>query len=264
MRIIRFCKEKKPPSVSFITSCWERDWELLLKREHYLEEKMIGNHHFPFERKILIINNVSDLCKVKKEADKLIAKGTLTEVYIAEEWSEKVLHFFGLKKSDFKAADERSEFQVESSWVYYNAIAPLTGIYHTDTDYLIYHTGDVWLPQKVDWIPKAIKQMEKHPVYKVANLVWNEKTGEVKKESYKKRRGFFVAKQGFSDQLFLVKREDFREKIYHEIRPDSHHYPRGDVFEKRVFSYMKNHDWERITFAKGTYFHECFEKLNAI
>ena len=97
--------------------------------------------------------------------------------------------------------------------------------------------------------------MGKKPKIKVANLTWNEKYCEAKKESYKKRKGFYVSKRGFSDQQFLVKREDFRQPIYSEIREDASHFPRGDVFEKRVFSYMLNHGWERITFSKSSYRH---------
>ena len=32
--------------------------------------------------------------------------------------------------------------------------------------------------------------------------------------------------------------------------------PTTDVFEKRVFSYMKNRGWERITFRRGSYIHQ--------
>jgi hypothetical protein len=100
--------------------------------------------------------------------------------------------------------------------------------------------------------------MRKVDKYRVANLVWNENYREVKKESYKKEWNFFVAKQGFSDQLFLVRAEEFRQPIYGEIRADSSHYPRGDVWEKRVFSYLKNRELERIIYRRGSYTHENF------
>jgi len=98
--------------------------------------------------------------------------------------------------------------------------------------------------------------MEKNPRIKVANPTWNRNYKEAKSESRRTTWNFYLAGQGFSDQLFLVRREDFQKPIYGEIRPDSHHYPRGDVFEKRVFSYMKNRGWERITFRRGSYIHE--------
>ena len=98
--------------------------------------------------------------------------------------------------------------------------------------------------------------MEKEPRIKVANPTWNGKYKEAKKESYRTTWNFYRAKEGFSDQLFLVKKADFCHPIYGEILSDSMHYPRGDVFEKRVFSYMKNRGWERIVYRHGSYTHE--------
>ncbi|MBU6447214.1 MAG: hypothetical protein KGQ49_07435, partial [Verrucomicrobia bacterium] len=54
----------------------------------------------------------------------------------------------------------------------------------------------------------------------------------------------------------LVKTADFQAPIYGEIRADGAHYPRGDVLEKRIFSYMKNRGWARITYRRGSYTHE--------
>ncbi|HSX25656.1 MAG TPA: hypothetical protein VLE89_01445 [Chlamydiales bacterium] len=229
------------PSVAFATACWEKDWRLILLDPDYLRIKQIGNHRYPFSEKLLIINNVKDLDAVIRAAQAKVNEGVLTRFIIAE---EAMLEPFGLKRSDF------------TEWQYYNALAPLAAIHSCQSDYLLYHTGDVYLSKPVNWIPKAICRMEKNPNYKVANLTWNERYQEAKKESDRRDWSFYVAKQGFSDQQFLVKRIDFHRPIYGEIHLDSNHYPRGDVFEKRVFSYMKNRGWERITFRWGSYTHE--------
>jgi hypothetical protein len=226
--------------VTFATCCWERDWRQILLDPEYLAVRQIGNHRFPFAERLLIINNVSDLEAVKRAAQSQVDQGTLTRYIVAED----ILPFFGLKRSDF------------NEWQYYNALAPLSAIYHCPTDYLLYLTGDVYLKRPVDWIPKALRFLEKRPEVKVANLAWNDNYREVKKESYRRTWNFFVADEGFSDQMFLVRRKDFRAPIYGELREDGAHYPRGDVFEKRVFSYMKNRQWERITFRRGSYTHE--------
>lgn len=226
--------------VTFATCCWERDWRQILLDPNYLAVRQIGNHQFPFAERLLIINNVSDLEAVKRAAQTHVDRGVLTRYIVAED----ILSFFGLKRSDF------------NEWQYYNALAPLNAIYHCNNEYLLYLTGDVYLKQPVDWIPRALRFMEKRPEVMVANLAWNDNYREVKKESYRGTWNFFVAKEGFSDQMFLVRRKDFRAKIYSEIREDGAHYPRGDVFEKRVFSYMKNRQWERITFRRGSYTHE--------
>lgn len=247
-------------SCGFATTCWEKDWRLLLLDPDYLRVSQIGNHRFPFKDRLLVINNVLDLTAVKKAADCLVSEGVLTRYIVAEHIADEVLSFFELKRSDFRiGADAKDYVGVNPEWIYYNAIGPLTAIYAGTSDYLLYHTGDVRLDSPVRWIEKSIRLMEKYEKIKVANLIWNENYKEAKKESYRRSWNFFYAKQGFSDQQFLVKRSVFRQPIYGEIRDDSGHFPRGDVFEKRVFSFLKNHHFERMIFRRGSYTHENVE-----
>lgn len=245
------------PTVSFATSCWERDWKSILLDPEYLKTKQIGNHGFPFAEKLLVINNVKDLPAVKKAAQAKIDEGVLTRYVVADEIAEELLRSFHLKRSSFLPGNDAHKFTgVNPDWIYYNSLAPLAAVYACKSDFLLYMTGDVRLDEPVQWIEKALRRMEKKSTYKVANLTWFHNYKEARKESYKSERDFYVAKQGFSDTLFLVRRTDFQKPIYNEIRADAGHYPRGDVFEKRVFSYMKNRGWERITFRHGTYIHE--------
>lgn len=244
-------------SCAFATTCWEKDWKLLLLHPDYLKVRQIENHGYCFNEKLLVINNVSDLDAVKKAADVKIREGVLTRYVVAEEIAETMLAFFGLKKSDFRMGLDASQYEgVTSDWIYYNALGPLAAIYSGETDYLLYLTGDVRLDRKLGWVNPSIRMMEKNKNFKVANPVWNEQYKEAKSESYRKTWNFFVANQGFSDQIFLVRRSDFKKPVYGEIRADSDHFPRGDVFEKRIFSYMKNRGWERIIYRRGSYTHE--------
>jgi hypothetical protein len=239
------------PTVTFATSCWENDWRFILFDPTYLQTGMIGNNSYDFFKKVLIINNVKDPEKVISQAEKKIKEGVISHYYLAQDFEEEMLSFFKLKREDFKAKENYKD-----DWVFFNATGVLTAIYLCSSDYLLYHTGDSFLEKKIEWIPKAIDLMEKNEDYKVANLTWNNNYSEAKKESNKTKKGFFISSNGFSDQQFLVKTEDFRQAIYNEIREDSDHFPRGDVFEKRVFSFMKNHGWKRITFRHGSYIHK--------
>jgi hypothetical protein len=244
------------PTVAFATSVWEKDWRPILLDPEYLPVKQIGNHCFPFSEKILVINNVLDEEAVQKAAAVWVSRGVLTRVVKAE---ERVLASFALTRSDFRVGADAVEYEgVNPDWIYYNALGPLTAIRECRSDYLLYLTGDVRMELPCDWVHPALALMEKEDQIKVANPLWNGRYEEAKRESSYKRGAFFVAKEGFSDQLFLVRRREFQQPIYGEIRADSAHYPRGDVFEKRVFSYMKNRGWERITYRRGSYTHENF------
>ena len=252
---------KKPPlpSVAFATCVWEKDWRPILLDPDYLRVKQIGNHAFAFAEKLLIINNVSEPAAVQAAAQARMREGVLTRYVMADSLAEETLSFFQLKRSDFRVGSDASHYVgVNPDWIYYNALGPLTALYIAESDYLLYLTGDVRLDKKIDWIGRAIRRMEKSAELKVANLVWNERYAEARKESYKREWRFFLAKEGFSDQMFLVKTNDFRQPIYGEIRSDSSHYPRGDVWEKRAYSAMKNRGWERLIYARGSYTHENF------
>ncbi len=247
------------PSVAFATSVWEKDWRPILLDPDYLRIKQIGNHAFPFSEKLLVINNVSDPIAVQKAAQLRVQEGVLTRVVMAETLASEMLPFFQLKREDFRIGPDASLYEgVNSDWIYYNALGPLTALYAATSDYLLYQTGDVRLDARIDWVGKAIRRMESSKQCKVANLVWNGQYGEARKESYKRGWRFFMAKEGFSDQMFLVKTTDFKAPIYGEIRSDSSHFPRGDVWEKRAFSAMKNRGWERLIYARGSYIHENF------
>ena len=242
------------PTVTFATACWERDWRTILLSPGYLEVGQIGNHAFPFAEKLLVINNVQDLAEVKKRAQEKVDAGVLTRFVVAE---EAVLSRFNLRRSDFQPGSDAAQYaNVNADWIFYNALAPLAAIDAAKSDYLLYLTGDVRLEKRVNWVGKAIKRMKQNPKYKVANLTWNERYREAKRESYKRELNFYVAKRGFSDQMFLVKSDEFRRPMYGEIHPDSSHFPRGDVWEKRVFSFLLNRGWERITYRWGSYTHK--------
>ena len=46
-------------SITFVTKCWEKDWKFLLKTN--LIKKNIDRNKYHFDKRILMINNVSNL-----------------------------------------------------------------------------------------------------------------------------------------------------------------------------------------------------------
>src|SRR6185295_18769281 len=101
------------PSVTFATSCFERDWRLILLDPNYLRKLQIGNHQFAFQEKLLIINNVEDLEMVKKAAQIKIDEGVIDRFVVAN----GIPDGFGLKADCF------------DTWQYYNALGPFTAIH---------------------------------------------------------------------------------------------------------------------------------------
>jgi hypothetical protein len=79
---------------------------------------------------------------------------------------------------------------------------------------------------------------------------------EAASESYETRGSFFVG-YGFSDQCYLVRTSAFRAPIYGEKNALSERYPwyGGELFEKRVDSWMRNNCRPRLTHRSAWYRH---------
>jgi hypothetical protein len=254
-----FARSQPWGTVSFATTVWEKDWRPILLNRDRLRIQQIENHCFAFAERVLIINNVLELEAVTKIAMQLIDERIFTRFVIVAETVKEVLEFFQLDRSNFTVGKDASLYEnVNPDWIYYNALGPLTALYTCNSEYLLYLTGDVTLPKPLDWVKPSLLKMKRESRYKVANPVWNERYKEAKKESIRKEGPFYVAAQGFSDQLFLVRTDDFRQPIYGEIREDAAHFPRGEVFEKRAFSAMKTRGWERLIYHSGSYIHKNF------
>ena len=239
--------------VTFVTSCWEKEWKQVLLSPDYLKNFLIGNHCHAFAERILVIVNVENLTPVLKAAEKRISEGLIDRVVL---FQEDALKTFGLQRADFRGSG-----QFSSDFIYYNAMGPLMGIHSATCEYIFYQRADVRVEKPTVWIGPAIDLMEKNPAYKIANLVWNYAGTsyyayrEAEDESFTKDGDFYVSNMNFSDQMFLAKLSDLNAPIYSEPRADIYFHP-GDSFEMRVVSAMKNRGWLRLIHAHGAYIHQ--------
>jgi hypothetical protein len=233
-------------SITFETKVWENDWEIILGTDHI--ERMIKRCYFTFDEKILYINNVKNINAVQRMADALVSKQVITKYIYVEEYAQKALDFFSLSKEKLGIG-------------YYYSIAELVSIYLTDTQYLLHFSGDSIVAPwtKENWLSAGIATLKSRPEVKVFNLTWNRKYKDAKRDSK------FIDKDnyygyGFSDQMYLIRTADFKERIYEHYHPSSDCYPSygGELFEKRVYSWLKSHDFLRATYRHGSYLHQNF------
>ena len=231
-------------SITFVTKCWEKDWKFLLKTN--LIKKNIDRNKYHFDKRILMINNVSNLSMVIRAADKLIDRGVLTDYYLVDKFSDRALKFFDLTKADLGIG-------------YYYSISELVSIFLCKTEYLLHYSSDSKLKNKSNWIDLALEQFKNNKRIKVANPTWNQEYKQVKNESISETDDFFRG-FGFSDQCYLIKTKDFKDQIYKQNNPLSNRYPSygGELFEKRVDSWMRNNKYYRITFKHDSYLHKNF------
>ena len=236
------------PSVTLETKCWENDWEFLLKTNRI--QRLAERCGFEFARKTLLINNVRSPGKVCVAAERLVKTGVISDFHLVSDYETEALDFFGLSKS-----------ALGKGYVY--SIAELVGIYLSRTEFLLHFSGDSMpAPVGAGWIEAALRAFARDPRVKVANLTWNYKYSEAAAESFAQDDDFYIG-YGFSDQMYLVRTSDLRSRRpYHEEHELSARYPEygGELFEKRIDSWMRNHDFRRLTYRHGSYEHRNFPR----
>jgi hypothetical protein len=233
-------------TVTLETKCWRGDWRRILESDRL--RTLADRNRFDFTDRTLMINNVDDMAPVTRAADRAIAAGILTRSVVVADHAEDALRFFDL------SADALTHGYVYS-------IAELVSLYVCRTEYLLHFAGDCLPMAAYDWVDHAIAAMDADPRIKVANLTWDGKYAEAAAQSSFATDDFFVG-FGFSDQCFLVRTSDFRAPIYNETHPDSSRFPDygGELFEKRVDSWMRNHEYLRATYRHGSYLHEPWSR----
>ena len=235
-------------SVTFEIKVYENDWKFILTGDYL--DKIIARCNYSFNYKILLINNVDDVEEVKKYAEKKINKGIINQYFVVDEYINNALNYFNIEKNSFNDG-------------YCYSIAELVGIYLCKTDYLLHFSSDSFLEENtVNWIDKAINIFNENEDVIVANPVWNFAYNEANNESIGIIEDFYDG-YGFSDQCYLIRMDVFKNQIYNEKNIDSDRYPTygGELFEKRVDSFMRNHKKLRITSKEISYIHKNFPKI---
>ena len=232
--------------VTFVTSCYEKDWQIVLQTKRL--EQMIVRNQFSFSRRILLINNVTDPTVVERSAEQAVKTGVIDEFYRVESIADEVLAKFDIDKESFRGG-------------YCYSIQHLAGIFLCQTPFLLNFTADSILATGVDWVNPAVECLQNRLDVKVVNPVWNHDYRGAKEESSMEDDTFFYG-YGFSDQCFLIRAADFQSAIYNETNPASERYPKygGELFEKRVDAWMRNHGYLRATNKSCSYVHKNFPK----
>ena len=230
------------PTVTLETKCWEHDWRPILEGEWL--RLLAERNAYPFSEKILMINNVKNYSAVSQCAERAIQQGWLSKYIIVEEHAAEALDFFSISRASLGIG-------------YHYSIAELVGIFLCHSDFLLHYAGDCMPAAASDWVSRAVRLMSQNPRVKVCNLHPGEDSGGEKCGLVDEKDGFHIG-NGFSDQCYLVRSKEFRQRIYNESNPASARYPRygGELFEKRVDSWMRNNGHLRATYKHAHYIHK--------
>lgn len=229
-------------TVAFETKVWEQDYRQVLTQQRI--GAAVGRNQYSFSRRTVYVNNVDRPGDAMRRAERLVSADLLDDVVLVEDHAAAALRHFKLTRDD-----------LGRGYVY--SISELVGLYLARTDYLLHFAGDTVLAGPLKWLPSAMALMERRQDVAVTNVSWSSDMEQPRGEA-SDTDGDFLLGYGFSDQMYLVRTDDFRQTIFGESHVASGRYPAygGELFEKRVDAWMRNHRRLRATWVGGHYVHE--------
>ncbi len=233
-----------PLDVRLDTKVWEGDYKTILT-PFYLN-KLSSRTGIPAPNIRIFINNVMIPRNVRRLAERARKDGLIGDYFLVDEIATEVLSFFNLKRSSFGTG-------------YRYSICELAAIYMNELPYTLHFSGDS-LPLNTisnNFYAHAKSALKQENV-RVINLMWNQDKIEHELQSDTQDLLFWYSKGGFSDQMYFISTSEFRRNIYDFVHPLSNRYPSyaGNLFEKRVDSWMQCHNYLRATYKQGVYLHE--------
>ena len=235
------------PTVTFETKVWEGDFRVVLDERRL--QWAVETNCWDFTTRIVYVNNVDDPRRVLRRGRSLVESGVVDDIVLVAEHAGAALSHFGLSKVDLGRG-------------YPYSISELVSLYLSTTDYVLHFAGDTVLGLSYDWMPGALALLGCRSEVAVVNASWTPDISTVEGESFG-RDGDFLLGFGFSDQMYLVRTSEFSQPIYGESHVASERYPEygGELFEKRVDSWMRNNGRLRATWTGGYYVHKNIRRL---
>lgn len=239
-------------SLTVETKVWEKDWKFILKKG-FIKKVMLGLGRTASKR-LLLINNVDRPTEVARYADQLIHDGVLDDYVFVDDYATVALDFFKMNREHLGVG-------------YYYSIAELVSIYLCNTDYLAHFSGDSTVQDGVPltWFDTAIELLRARDDVSVVNLAWDLKFSEVDKDAIFLEETFAYG-YGFSDQMYVIRSKEFKNDIYTFSHPESNRYPKygGELFEKRIDSWMRVKSRLRATSRRWSYRHSNFPAWHSL
>lgn len=229
------------PCVDLVVNCFERTYRQVL-RPGFLGH-IAEQNRFPFARRQVLINNVEDGSDAMRRARALLDAGEVDEVFRVEDHLASALAVTGLTHRQLGRLPHYSD-------------CALVAVTRPGSPWIAYWDAEAALTTPNDWIGPSIELMERDRRVLIANPCWLPST--VANETWEETPPFALG-FGFSDQVFLARRQDLAAPIYGEWCLASLRYPLShiaQVFEARVDAYMRRHRRFRATHVGVTYTHE--------
>lgn len=229
-----------PNDVQLVVNTFERNYREVLQPGFF--PRIEEDNRRRFARRVALVNNVADPADARDRARALVAAGEIDDVHFVAERLAAALAQVGLSQHDLGAVPHYSD----CSFVAVTLPGP---------PWLVYWDAEARLERPVDWVAPTIDFMEVDRRILVGNPVW---PGDTLERETLESHGDFAIGLGFSDQVYLVRREEMARPIYSERCLARLRYPmahQGFIFEARVDSHMRHRGRLRGTYRRARYTH---------
>lgn len=233
-------RDEVTPEVELVINTFERNYRSVLTPGFFTEVEQ--QNRFRFARRVALINNVDDPADAEARARALVDCGELHAYHRVSELLPHALKITGLSMRQLGRVVHYSDCSLVA--------VTLPGV-----SWMLYWDPSIFLEEPVDWITPTLARMADDPRLMVGNPLWEDPTLE---QTTIELDGDFALGQGFSDQVYLVRRGDFAARIYGQRCIARYRYPvsaMGYVFEARVDAWMRHHGRLRLTYLPARYRH---------
>jgi hypothetical protein len=224
-------------TVELVINCFERTYREVLS-EGYVEA-IAAQNKYPFAQRTVLINNVDDPARARELARERVDEGEIDRFLFVADRLKDALQRTGLTRDDLEPTPYFMDFLLVA--------ACLDG-----PEYLLHWDADCRLVEPVDWVTPSLELMERDPRVLVANPNWEIPNLD---EFTLENDGRFALAHGFSDQVFLARKEDLAAPIYKQRCIAKWRYPFPYIYEARIDAYQRHNNRLRATYRDAMYVH---------
>ena len=229
-------------TVGLVVNTYERTYRDVLSAGYFPQIAELNRRSF--DEVVALINNVDDAADAQRRAQALVDAGEITSYAFVRDLLPAALQHSGLGASALR----RRPYLLDYGLVMPHAVA---------TDWLLGWDAETTLDEPRDWVTEAIELMERDPRVFHAGLNWHpmEELDPGLASEAVETIGDYALNYGFSDQLFLLRRQDLLDVRWRAFAPAAivRHAPHPYTFEFRVESHQRSVGRMRATRASLFY-----------
>lgn len=231
----------RPRSVGLVVNTYERTYRDVLTPGFF--PGIAAQNRRECDEVVALVNNVVDRRDARERADALVAAGEISAyAFVADHLPE------ALRAARLPArALRRRPYLLD-----YGIVMP----HVVRTEWLLGWDAETRLPQTADWLGPSLDLLEDDRRVFHTSLAWTVAPGEPGPHGEAVDHvGEFALGWGFSDQLFLVRRDDLIGPLWRSFAPAAavRHAPHPYTFEYRVEAHQRAVRRHRATLTSTRY-----------